>query len=53
MPCQQVVVLDDNRLVADGATDQILADMPLLAAHGLTQPVELKEASASPAQFQD
>jgi len=50
--CQRVVMLDDCRLVADGTTDQILADIPLLAAHGLTQPVGLKEASASPAQSQ-
>ncbi|OGO20655.1 MAG: cobalt ABC transporter ATP-binding protein [Chloroflexi bacterium RBG_16_50_9] len=35
--CQRVVVLDKGRIVADGAADLILADMPLLAAHGLAR----------------
>ena len=34
----RTVVLDDGRLVADGPTDRILADVPLLEAHGLEAP---------------
>jgi len=37
--CWRVVVLDGGSIVADGAADNILTDMPLLAAHGLA-PVE-------------
>ncbi len=33
--CRRVIVLDQGRVVADGATDDILADKPFLAAHGL------------------
>ena len=33
--CQRVVIIDKGRLVADGATDAILADEKLLAQHGL------------------
>jgi cobalt/nickel transport system ATP-binding protein len=33
--CSRVVVLDDGHLVADGPAATILADKPLLAAHGL------------------
>lgn len=33
--CQRVVVIDRGRVVADGATDNILADEQLLADHGL------------------
>jgi len=33
--CQRVIVLDGGYIVADGATDRILADKPLLIAHGL------------------
>jgi len=37
--CQRIIVLDHGQVVADGATNHILADNPLLAAHGLA-PVE-------------
>jgi len=33
--CQRAIVLDRGIVVADGATSNILADMPLLMAHGL------------------
>lgn len=33
--CQRTIVFDHGQVVADGATAHILADMPLLAAHGL------------------
>jgi cobalt/nickel transport system ATP-binding protein len=34
----RTVVLDDGHVVADGPTDRILADAPLLEAHGLEAP---------------
>ncbi|MCU0505417.1 MAG: ATP-binding cassette domain-containing protein [Chloroflexi bacterium] len=34
----RVVVMDDGRIVADGPTDEVLADDPLLLAHGLERP---------------
>jgi len=33
--CERVIVLDGGRVVADGATEWILADRVLLSAHGL------------------
>jgi len=33
--CPRMVILDEGRLVADGKTEQLLADEGLLAAHGL------------------
>ena len=33
--CQRVIVFDKGQVIADGTTSQILADMPLLRAHGL------------------
>ncbi len=33
--CQRTVVLDHGRVIADGATNHILADIPLLRTHGL------------------
>ena len=35
--CRRVVVIDAGRIAADGATDAILANKKLLAAHGLAQ----------------
>ncbi|MFH1662732.1 MAG: ABC transporter ATP-binding protein, partial [Chloroflexota bacterium] len=35
--CRRVVVIEGGSIVADGATDDILADKKLLAAHGLAQ----------------
>lgn len=34
----RTVVMDDGRIVADGATDEILSDIALLEAHGLEKP---------------
>jgi len=33
--CQRAIILDHGEIVADGATSHILADIPLLRAHGL------------------
>jgi cobalt/nickel transport system ATP-binding protein len=33
--CHRVVIIDQGRVVADGAADDILADKQLLTAHGL------------------
>ncbi|MFC1991255.1 energy-coupling factor ABC transporter ATP-binding protein [Chloroflexota bacterium] len=33
--CQRTVILDGGRVVADGATESILADVPLLVAYGM------------------
>jgi cobalt/nickel transport system ATP-binding protein len=35
--CRRAVVMDNGSIVADGATDEILADKKLLARHGLAQ----------------
>ena len=35
---ERVVIMDGGRIVADGPTSRILADEPLLAAHGLERP---------------
>ena len=42
--CERSVIIDDGRIVADGATRDILADADLLAAHRLALPfgVELR-----------
>jgi cobalt/nickel transport system ATP-binding protein len=45
--CGRVVILDRGRLVADDAAVRILNDMPLLEAHGLSRPAEIKSASES------
>ena len=33
--CQRAIILDQGKVIANGATEHILADIPLLAAHGL------------------
>lgn len=35
--CQRAIVFDRGEVIADGTTNNILADMPLLRAHGLAQ----------------
>lgn len=35
--CQRVIILDKGELVADGATEDILDDLPLLRQHGLAR----------------
>lgn len=36
--CPRLVIMDQGRIVADGAADQLLAKRELLEAHGLEQP---------------
>jgi len=36
--CQRAIVLDQGQVIADGTTDRILTNKPLLAAHGLAPP---------------
>ncbi len=36
--CPRTIVLDHGQVIADGATNHILADIPLLRAHGLAPP---------------
>ncbi len=36
--CQRTILLDKGRVVADGSTDSILYDVPLLEAHSLAPP---------------
>jgi ABC-type branched-subunit amino acid transport system ATPase component len=36
--CSRTIVMDDGRVVADGPTETILRDAPLLEAHGLELP---------------
>jgi len=33
--CQHTLLLDEGRVIADGSTEGILSDIPLLEAHGL------------------
>lgn len=33
--CQRVILLDEGKVIADGSTEGILSDTPLLKAHGL------------------
>ena len=40
--CQRVLVLDRGRLIADGPAAAILADAPLMDAHGLEVPYRLR-----------
>ena len=36
--CERVMILDEGRIVADGPSDDVLADEALLAAHDLELP---------------
>jgi len=36
--CPRTIIIDHGQVIADGATNHILADIPLLAAHGLAPP---------------
>jgi cobalt/nickel transport system ATP-binding protein len=36
--CPRTVILDEGRIVADGSTNRLLADVELLERHGLEQP---------------
>jgi cobalt/nickel transport system ATP-binding protein len=36
--CERTLILDKGRIVADGATEDILADVRLLSAHDLELP---------------
>ena len=36
--CSRTVILDEGRIVADGSTSRLLADVELLERHGLEQP---------------
>jgi cobalt/nickel transport system ATP-binding protein len=51
--CPRTVILDGGRVVADGSTDAIFADEPLLLAHGLELPPSQRkpprQTRASPA----
>ena len=44
--CQRAVILDHGQVVADGSTDHILANKPLLRAHGLAPLVSASKAQA-------
>jgi energy-coupling factor transporter ATP-binding protein EcfA2 len=39
--CPRMLLLDGGRLVADGPTAELLADEPLMLAHGLETPASL------------
>src|SRR5436190_16068785 len=39
--CSRVLILDEGRLVAEGATAQLLSNEPLMLAHGLEKPHSL------------
>jgi cobalt/nickel transport system ATP-binding protein len=40
--CSRVIVLDQGTLVADGPTEKVLGDEPLMLAHGLERPHVLR-----------
>lgn len=42
--CPRVIVLDGGKVVADGATREVLANEPLMLTHGLEVPLSLKIA---------
>ncbi|HNW33569.1 MAG TPA: ABC transporter ATP-binding protein [Candidatus Ozemobacteraceae bacterium] len=40
--CGRAILIDDGRVIADGPIDTLLADEPLMLAHGLETPASLK-----------
>jgi len=46
--CQRTIVLDHGQVIANNATDHILADKPLLAAHGLAPPAAFSSLQPEP-----
>ena len=42
--CHRTVVMDEGKIAADGKTESILDDIPLLKAHGLAPPVDFVES---------
>jgi energy-coupling factor transporter ATP-binding protein EcfA2 len=39
--CRRTLVLDEEKVIADGPTEDILSDIPLLEAQGLAPPREV------------
>ena len=50
--CPRTVVLNHGQVIADGTTSHILADIPLLNAHGLASTETFKKVGGSGAQAQ-
>jgi len=46
--CSRAILLDGGRLVADGPIDTLLADEPLMLAHGLETPASLSRRRLEP-----
>jgi energy-coupling factor transporter ATP-binding protein EcfA2 len=42
--CQRVVVLDEGQVKAIGPVEEVLADAPLMALHGLEVPYQLRQS---------
>jgi cobalt/nickel transport system ATP-binding protein len=49
--CQRVVILDGGRIVIDDTAARVLNDKPLLEAHGLCRPAEIKSTAESATPF--
>jgi cobalt/nickel transport system ATP-binding protein len=47
--CDRAIILDEGHIVADGPTEAVLADEPLLLRHGLELPACVRGARASAA----
>lgn len=47
--CPRVLLLDRGRLMADGPSEQVLADVGLMEAHGLEVPYRLRGRAVNPA----
>ena len=48
--CPRTVIMDGGRIVADGATAELLQDATLMERHGLETPFQIEEARAWPAK---